>query len=41
MLIIAILDIYTFPSFFLHIYSFLRMDKKWRNKKKYALKALV
>lgn len=34
MLTIAFLDIYSFLLSFLHIYTFLRMDKTWKNKKK-------
>ena len=34
MLTIAFLDIYSFLPSFLHIYTFLRMNKTWKNKKK-------
>lgn len=34
MLIIAFLDIYSFLPFFLYVYTFLRMNKTWKNKKK-------
>ena len=34
MLAIAFLDIYSFLPLFLHIYTFLRMNKTWKNKKK-------
>ena len=39
MLIIAFLDIYSFLPFLLHIYTFLRMNKTWKNKKEHALKS--
>ena len=34
MLTIAFLDIYSFLPSLLHIYTFLRMNKTWKNKKK-------
>ena len=34
MLTIAFLDIYSFLPFFLYVYTFLRMNKTWKNKKK-------
>ena len=39
MLTIAILDVYAFPFFLLHIYTFLRMKKKWRNKRNICSKS--
>lgn len=39
MLTIAFLDIYSFLPFLLHIYTFLRMNKTWKNKKEHALKS--
>lgn len=39
MLIIAFLDIYSSLPFLLHIYTFLRMNKTWKNKKEHALKS--
>ena len=40
MLTIAFLDIYSFLPFLLHIYTFLRMDKTWKNKKRTCFERL-
>ena len=40
MLTIAFLDIYSFLLSFLHIYTFLRMDKTWKNKKRTCFERL-
>ena len=40
MLTIAFLDIYSFLPFLLHIYTFLRMNKTWKNKKRTCFERL-
>lgn len=41
MLIIAFLDIYSFLPSLLHIYTFLRMNKTWKNKKRTCFERLI
>lgn len=41
MLTIAFLDIYSFLPFLLHIYTFLRMNKTWKNKKRTCFEKLI
>lgn len=41
MLIIAFLDIYSSLPFLLHIYTFLRMNKTWKNKKRTCFESLL
>lgn len=41
MLIIAFLDIYSFLPFLLHIYTFFRMNKTWKNKKRTCFEKLI
>ena len=41
MLIIAFLDIYSSLPFLLHIYTFLRMNKTWKNKKRTCFEKLI
>ncbi len=41
MLIIAFLDIYSFLPFLLLIYTFLRMNKTWKNKKRTCFEKLI
>ena len=40
MLTIVFLDIYSFLPFLLHIYTFFRMDKTWKNKKRTCFERL-
>ena len=40
MLTIAFLDIYSHLPSFLHIYTFLRMNKTWKNKKRTCFEKL-
>lgn len=35
------LDIYSFLHSFLHIYTFLRMNKTWKNKKRTCFEKLI
>lgn len=41
MLTIVFLDIYSFLPFLLHIYTFLRMNKTWKNKKRTCFEKLI
>ena len=41
MLTIVFLDIYSFLPSFLHIYTFLRMNKTWKNKKRTCFERLI
>ena len=41
MLIIVFLDIYSFLPSLLHIYTFLRMNKTWKNKKRTCFERLI
>ena len=41
MLIIAFLDIYSSLPFLLHIYTFLRMNKTWKDKKRTCFEKLI
>lgn len=41
MLTIAFLDIYSFLPFLLHIYTFFRMNKTWKNKKRTCFEKLI
>ena len=40
MLTIAFLDIYSFLPSLLHIYTFIRMNKTWKNKKRTCFERL-
>lgn len=41
MLTIVFLDIYSFLPFLLHIYTFFRMNKTWKNKKRTCFEKLI